>query len=505
MSDGELLLGIDIGTSACKTAVFDIKGNVITMSDAAYSLYFPKARHVEQNPEDWWHAVCYSVKKCVLALGKLSKNIVSIGITGQSWAAVALDFEGKVLCNTPIWMDTRENSFIDNYIELLGEDNLFRLTGNPFRPGYTIPKVIWYRENMKDVYKRTYKFLQSNGYIAYKLTGFLGMDKSQGNGLHIFNINDLCYDDKVCMSMELDRDKFPDITDSCEIVGVLSKKAAELTGLLPGIPVVAGGLDAACAALGCGVYKKGQTHFQAGSSAVLSACMDKPVKHKKLILSAHVVPGTWILQGGTSAFSGSFKWFGENFGYEESIKGEKAGKSVYAMMDVEAEKIPVGSEGLIYLPYLSGERSPVWDDKAKGVLIGLDYSKSKAHVIRAILEGCAYSIYHNYLCIEEAGGEVQTIFAGGGGSVSKLWMQMVSDMLCKNIKIIKSETASCLGAALLAGTGIGLYNDCEEAAKSVIGTVREHEPDLKNTEIYMEGFELYKKLYEANKDIMKKL
>ncbi|HAG68477.1 MAG TPA: carbohydrate kinase, partial [Lachnospiraceae bacterium] len=377
----ELLLGIDIGTSACKVAVFDKDGNVAAQENEAYKVYYPKNGWAEQAPEEWWEAICSAVRRVLEAPEVSAEDIKAIGIDGQSWSAIPIDRERNVLCNTPIWMDTRARDICDRVKREVGEDRIFELAGNDFLPSYVTPKLLWYKQERPEVFERAYKYLQSNSYIGMKLTGELSQDISQCYGLHFFNMKELCYDGDMAERLGLSVDMVPDPVPCDQVIGEVSREAAAKTGLKEGTPVVAGGLDAACGTLGAGVYRVGQTQEQGGQAGGMSICTDRALAHKRLILGAHVVPGLWLLQGGTVGGGGTLKWFRQEFGGELSFDA----------LTGEAEKVPAGAEGVIFLPYMAGERSPVWDPDAKGVFYGLSFDKTRGHMIRALLEGVAYS------------------------------------------------------------------------------------------------------------------
>jgi xylulokinase len=490
-----------VGTSSCKVALFDTSGSVVSQSTKEYQVYYPAPGHVEQNPLEWWEAICHAVREVLQTASVDTSQIVGIGVDGQSWSAIPVDRQGNVLCNTPIWMDTRAEQICERITEEIGFDRIFSVSGNPFEPAYTTPKVIWFKENMPDLYKNTYKFLQSNSYIVYKLTGVMSQDVSQGYGLHFFDMKSKKWDEGLCEDLGISLDKFPEIYPCHQVVGTITSEAASQTGLPVGLPVVAGGLDAACGTLGAGVIHTGETQEQGGQAGGMSICVDKAAAHPKLILSCHVVPDKWLLQGGTVGGGGALKWFQKQFGpYDKVIQGDII-KSPFQVMDEEASEVKPGSEGLIFLPYMAGERSPIWDKNAKGVYYGLDYSKTRGHMIRATLEGCAYALQHNIKTAEEAGAHIEELVAMGGAANSRLWTQIKSDITGKVIKVPSSDTATTLGAAILAGVGTGAYKDFEDAVTKTVIVTRTHKPNEQNHLLYQKYYKIYLKLYDQLKDI----
>ena len=500
----QYLLGIDIGTSACKIAIFNRNGDVISTANGDYNVYYPHPGWAEQNPEEWWSAVCGAVKLALNKGGVKPEEIAGVGIDGQSWSAIAVDKEGNVLTNTPIWMDTRAQDICEELNEKVGADTIFDLAGNSLQPSYTTAKIIWYQRNLPEVYARTYKILQSNSYIAFKLTGNMTQDMSQGYGLHCFDMKKGCWDEEMCEKLGIPHSLLPEIYPSHAVVGTVTEKASAECGLAVGTPVVAGGLDAACGTLGTGVIHPGETQEQGGQAGGMSICTDTYQADPRLILGYHVVPDQWLLQGGTTGGGGVMRWMEREFGDYEREEGARQGKSSLTLFNEEADAVAPGSDGVVFLPYMSGERSPIWDPDAKGVFYGLDFSKTKGHFIRAAMEGVAYSLRHNLEIAEQAGAEVKVLRAMGGSANSLLWTQIKSDITGKPIVVPSSDTATTLGAVILAGVGVGMYESFEEAVKLTVEERRSHEPNLENATVYEEGYRTYLELYQQLKGIMKK-
>ncbi len=485
-----LLLGIDIGTSACKVAVFREDGKVLASASGQYAVYYPRSGWAEQDADEWWEKIVGAIKEVIAFPGVSAEKIRCIGIDGQSWSAIPVDREGNALARTPIWMDTRARFICERVKKELGEDTVFNVAGNDFLPSYSAPKMIWFKENYPEIHAKTYKYLQSNSYIAYKLTGKFSQDKSQLYGIQFFSLHKMDYDRELAAAMGLSADFVPEIYDCDAVIGTVTSAAAALTGLKEGTPVVAGGLDAACGTLGAGVYKPGQTQEQGGQAGGMSICTDRSLAHKSLILSTHVVPGRYLLQGGSVGGGGVLKWFRQELARDKS----------FDEITAEAENIPAGAEGVIFLPYMAGERSPIWDPDAKGVYYGLSYDKTRGHMIRATLESVAFSLEHNMRIAESVGATAETLNAMGGAANSVLWTQIKADVTGKKFVVPMSDTATTLGAAILAGIGCGVYGSYEEAVNKTIRITRVHEPDMDKHEQYRKYMELYLKLYEVLKD-----
>lgn len=497
------LLGIDIGTSACKAAIFDRSGEVIASASEEYPVDYPHPGWAEQDPQDWWRAVCTAIRR-MAADGVDLSEIAGIGIDGQSWSAIPVDQAGNVLAKTPIWMDTRAQDICDEYNERVGAAQIFQTAGNSLQPSYTTAKILWYRRNLPEVYRRTYKILQSNSYIAFRLTGNMTQDISQGYGLHCFNMRTGTWDEKLCEALEIPGSLLPDIFPSHAVIGTVSSQAAKESGLTAGTPVAAGGLDAACGTLGAGVVHPGETQEQGGQAGGMSICIDTYQADPRLILGYHVVPGRWLLQGGTTGGGGVMRWLEREFGAYEREAGLSRQKSSLELFNEAAEAVSPGCDGMIFLPYMSGERSPIWDPDAKGVYYGMDFGKTKGHFIRAAMEGVAYSLHHNLEIAREAGAEAEVLRAMGGSANSLLWTQIKSDITGKPIVVPSSDTATTLGAAILAGVGVGMYGSFEEAVELTVKEKRRHEPNPEHRETYERNYQIYLELYEQLKGMMKK-
>ncbi len=486
------LLGIDIGTSACKAALFHEDGSVAAQVTGEYTVQYPHPGWAEQDPELWWQTVIKVIRDVLSNSGIDPKQIAGIGVDGQSWSAIAMDTSGHVLCPNPIWTDTRARDICDAVKRDIPEEELFALCGNPLQPSYTLPKILWYKQHLPDVYQKASVILQSNSFIVYRLTGALSHDLSQGYGCHFFDMRHGQWDDAMCERLGVRRSLLPPLFSCHQVVGGVNDEAARLTGLAVGTPVVAGGLDAACGTLGAGVTEPGQTQEQGGQAGGMSICVDTYAADMRLILGQHVVPGHWLLQGGTTGGGGALKWLRETSCPDLSFEE----------MSRLAASVPAGSEGVLFLPYMAGERSPIWNPNACGVFFGLNYAKTRSHMIRACMEGVAYALRHNLEAAAEAGAEVKTMRAMGGSANSQVWTQIKADVTGKGIEVPASDTATTLGAAILAGVGTGVYGSFAQAVQKTIAVRRNHEPNKAQKEVYDEGYQKYRALYESLKHMM---
>jgi len=486
------VLGIDIGTSSCKVNLFRQDGTVIATAGSGYPVSYPRKGWAEQDPRTWWKSVCQAVRDLIAESWIDPAEIAGIGVDGQSWSAIALDAAGEVLCPTPIWTDTRSAEICRKTAEQPGEEKLFSLCGNPAQPGYTWPKILWYREHRPEVFGKTEKILQSNSYIVYRMTGKITQDLSQGYGFACFDMRKGCWDDGMCEELGIPRRLLPETTACHQVVGKLTREAAEQTGLIEGIPVVAGGLDAACGTLGAGVVSPGQTQEQGGQAGGMSICVDQYAADPRLILGFHVVPGRWLLQGGTTGGGGALKWLRETVCQELSFE----------QMSALAGEAPAGSGGVTFLPYMAGERSPIWNPDACGVFFGLNFSTTRGQMIRACMEGVAYALRHNLETAEAAGARAEVLRAMGGSANSSVWTQIKADVTGRGIEVPGSDTATTLGAAMLAGVGTGVWNSFEDAVRQTVRVKKQYEPDPEKKSVYDKGYGTYRKLYENLKDLM---
>lgn len=489
---GTWLLGVDIGTSSCKTALFSPDGQVKARGGCDYPVSYPEKGWAEQDPGDWWNGVCRAVRQMLAESGIDPAEIAGIGVDGQSWSSVAVDGEGRVLCPTPIWTDTRSAEICRETEERLGPGKLFDLCGNPAQPGYTWPKILWYRKHRPEVFEKTEKILQSNSYIVYRMTGEITQDLSQGYGLACFDMRKGRWDADACEMLGIPARLLPEIVSCHQVVGGLTKEAAAETGLKEGTPVVAGGLDAACGTLGAGVVSPGQTQEQGGQAGGMSICIDRYAADPRLILGFHTVPGRWLLQGGTTGGGGALKWLRETVCPELS----------FAQMSELAEQAPAGSGGVTFLPYMAGERSPLWNPKACGVFFGLNFGVTRGQMIRACMEGVAYALRHNLETAAAAGAKAETLRAMGGSANSRVWTRIKADVTGCRIEVPASDTATTLGAAILAGVGTGVYGGFDEAARRTVSVRAAYVPDPETEEVYARGYETYRKLYPALEEIM---
>ncbi|HHW48341.1 MAG TPA: xylulokinase [Clostridiaceae bacterium] len=495
------LLGIDIGTSGTKTCLFDEMGNTVANAVAEYPLYQPEIGWAEQEPEDWWNAVCITIKEVISKSGITADEIKGVGLSGQMHGAVLLDKNNNVLRRAIIWCDQRSSAECDQITDIIGKERLIQITANPALTGFTASKVMWVKNNEPHIYEKINKILLPKDYIRFKLTGEYATEVSDASGMQYMDIPNRKWSLEVLEKLEVEREWLGELYESQEVSGKVTEEAARLTGLKKGTPVVGGGGDQAAGAVGNGIVREGVVSSTIGTSGVVFAFSDKVIIDPlgRVHTFCHAVPGAWHVMGVTQAAGLSLKWFRDNFCIEEKRTAELMQVDPYFLMDQEAEKVLPGSEGLIYLPYLMGERTPHLDPFARGVFFGLSAKHEKSHMLRAVMEGVVYSLRDCIDIIRDMGIETKEVRASGGGGRSSLWRQMQADVFGADIYTINSSEGPALGVALLAGVGTGVYKDIREACDTVIKVKTKQEANWDLYKKYDEYYKIYKQLYKSLK------
>jgi xylulokinase len=488
-----MLLGIDIGTSGTKTALFDERGECLASHTADYPMAQPRNGWAEQNPADWWSATVEGVRAVLSHSGIGAENIAGIGLSGQMHGLVLLDKSGAVLRPAILWCDQRTGAECVEINRLVGEKRVIEITANPPMTGFTASKILWVARNEPQLYAKAAHILLPKDYIRFRLTGELATEVSDASGTQLLDVPSRVWSAEVLQKLGIDAALLPRIYESPEITGQISREAADLTGLRSGTPVAGGAADNAAAAVAAGAVRQGAAFTTIGSSAVIYAVSDAPgvdVLGRIHGLCASV-PGKWTLMSCTQGAGLSLKWLRETLNFTES----------YAEMDELARKIPIGSEKLLFLPYLMGERSPHPDENARGVFLGLSAIHTRAHMVRAVLEGVAFSQRECLDVFRELGTDVSDMAFTGGGAQSALWREMLADLYDCNVFTPPSAAhGAALGAALIAGAGVGVFSSVPEASDAVTRTkTAPTQPDKSRADAYEPYFALYKSLYGALK------
>jgi xylulokinase len=489
------LVGIDVGTSGTKTALFDLRGRCLASKLIEYPLHAPKPGWSEQEPEDWWQATCKSLK-AVTAKIKASE-IKGVSFSGQMHGSVFLDKDNKVIRECILWNDSRTHRECDEMYERLGRKNLHRWTANPALCGFTAPKVLWLRNHERRNYARLKTLVLPKDYVRYRLTGEICMEVADAAGTLLFDVQKRAWSQQVLKGLEIDPDIMPKVIESQDVAGYITREAARKTGLEEGTPVIAGGADNPCGAIGTGVVREGRVLCSLGTSGVLFAPTQKMRRDPNLALHSfcHSVPNMWYLMGVVLSAGMSLRWYRDRLAGEEQALAKKRNTDVYNILMKEAAKAGLGSEGLLFLPYLMGERSPHGDPHAKGVYFGLTFRHEKAHLIRAIIEGVAFGMLDSLEICRKLKVDIGEIRATGGGARSPLWLQIIADTFGEEVVTVSSKEGPALGAAILAGVGAGVYDSIQEATDRVVKITRSFKPDKKRHRAYREHYELYRSLY----------
>lgn len=495
------LLGVDIGTSGTKTVLYDELGNTIASSVDEYPMYQPFIGWAEQEPEDWWGAACKTIKDVISKSGIDPSGIKGIGLSGQMHGAVLLDKDHKVLRKAIIWCDQRSFVECDQITSIIGKERLIEITANPALTGFTASKIMWVKNNEPQVFEKVYKILLPKDYIRYRLTGEFATEVSDASGMQLMDIPGRKWSDEVLSKLGLHQSMLGKLYESQEVSGRVNKLASSLTGLKEGTPVVGGAGDQAAGAVGNGIVRPGVVSSTIGTSGVVFAFSQNVTIDPKgrVHTFCHAVPNTWHIMGVTQAAGLSLKWFRDNFCIEEKRCAELMKIDPYVLMDKEAEKVNPGCSGLIYLPYLMGERTPHLDPNAKGVLFGLTAKHEKQDILRAVMEGVVYSLKDCLEIIKEMGVSVLEVRASGGGGKSELWRKMQADIFGTDITTVKSSEGAALGAALLAGVGAGIYSNINEVCDRVVKVNTRQEADLEQNLKYLKFYGIYKRIYDSLK------
>lgn len=496
------LLGIDIGTSGTKTVLFDEALKEKASSAAEYPLYQPQNGWAEQDPKDWFDAVVKTIKGVLSTSGINSADIVGIGLSGQMHGLVMLDENNNVLRPSIIWCDQRTGRECEQITQLVGAERLIEITANPALTGFTASKIMWVKNNEPQIFDRCRHILLPKDYIRFMLTGEYASDVSDASGMQLLDVPKRQWSEEILGKLDIDINMLGKVYESVDITGYVSEDAAKLTGLAPGIPVVGGAGDNAAAAVGTGIVTEGSAFTTIGTSGVVYAHTNRPVIDKKGRVHTFccAVPGCWHVMGVTQAAGLSLKWFRDNFCVDITQNADP-----YPEINRLAAASEAGSRGLIYLPYLMGERTPHLDPDCRGVFFGLSASHTRGDLIRAVMEGVGLSLCDCRDILAEIGIPVENMTACGGGSTSDIWTKILADCCGCDIQRLGSAQGPALGAAILAGVGAGVFESVEKACAEFIKTDNTVRFDPETHKKYKTVHSLYKDLYAALKDEFKKL
>ena len=477
------IIGIDVGTSATKTSLFDTDGNLVASASAEYPMYQPNNGWAEEDPDDFWDAACETLKKIC---GGCDGEIVGIGLSGQMHSLVMLDENDKVIRRAILWCDQRTGEQCDRLTEVLGADRLAALSGNTAMPAFTASKLMWVKDNEPENFARCKHIMLAKDYIRFKLTGEYATDVSDASGMQLMDIHTREWSEELCSAVGIDMSVLPKLYESCAVSGRVTDEAAALTGLAPGTPVAGGAGDNAAAAIGTGVCSEGAAFTTIGTSGVVFAPTSSPIYDTLGRFNCFCdANGSWHVLGITQSAGLSMNWFRNNLSTEKN----------YRAIDEGAAGVQIGSGGLVYLPYLMGERTPILNPDARGVFFGLSASHTNSHLARAVMEGVSFSLKSCLDAICERGISIDRMALCGGGAKSALWQKMIADIYGLPIEIMLSAESASLGAAILGGCAGGVYSSVEEGCRRCVGKSSVIDADPTATETYAKYYGIYKQLY----------
>lgn len=495
---GTYFLGLDISTTSSKALLIDERAEVVAFASSPHTLQTPKPLWSEQDPYQWWDAVSDSIRTVIKKANIDADSIAAIGLTGQMHGLVLLDGAGAVLRPAILWNDQRTQAQCDEIHKRFGKEKFIQITGNVALTGFTAPKIIWVQQNEPEVYKKARHVLLPKDYIRYKLTGEYALDKADGAGTVLFDLSARNWSIDVLEKLSIDPAWMPPTFEGPEFTGHVTSAAAAATGLKAGTPVAAGGGDQATQAVGVGAVEMGVIALTVGTSGVVFAPTSSALVEPEGRLHAfcHAVPGMWHLMGVMLSAAGSLQW------YHDALAPELT----FDDLLYEAGRTPKGSEGLQFLPYLSGERTPYPDPLARGAFVGLTLRHGRGHLTRAVLEGVSFGLKDVFTLIQNSGlGEIKEIRVSGGGMKSNLWLQILASVLEAELVTVNTTEGAAFGAALLAGVGLGVWPDVSGACKDAIKVTGTTIPDPASVEIYRETYQIYRGLYPALRSSFEKM
>lgn len=496
MSD--YILAHDLGTSGNKATLYDLKGNLRSSTLYEYPTYYPDTNWVEQDPDDWWKAVCVSTKELISKAGIDSKDIACITFSAQMMGCLPVDRQGKPLRRMIIWADqraVRQSEFIENSV---GMSAVYNTTGHRISPAYSAAKILWVKDNEPEIFNKTFKILHAKDYIIFKLTGQFVTDYSDASGMNLLDISKKTWSEEIIRALGLKSDILPELHASTDIVGKISRDAAVQTGLPEGTPVVAGGGDGSCAAVGAGVVQEGKTYNVIGSSSWIAMATRKPVfdKEMRTFNWVHLDQNLYSPCGSMQTAGYSLNWLKNTLCGLEVQEAQEKNISPYKLIDEAVSISPPGANNLLFLPYLLGERSPRWNPDAQGAFIGLKMTTAKSDIYRSVLEGVAFNLKAIMDVFNETVG-IKDIIVIGGGAKGKVWLQILADIWQKKIVVPRyTEEATSMGAAICGGVAMGIFSDFK-VIDSFNPGVDVFNPRAEYADLYYRLYNTFNKAYEA--------
>lgn len=502
----QYILAHDLGTSGNKATLYRTDGTLMASVVESYGISYPHPGWVEQNPEDWWRAVCRTSRALLERARIAASSVACVSFSAQMMGCLLVDQNGNPLRPMITWADTRASRQERQIIDTLGMERVYRITGHRASASYSAAKLLWVRENEPEVYQKAYKMLHAKDFIIYRLTGRFVTDYSDASGTNLFDIRRKCWSKEIFHSLQIPLSIVPEVHPSADIAGGMTAEGAAACGLLAGTPVVIGGGDGSCACVGAGVAAEGSTYCVLGSSSWISAASREPVfdEAMRTFNWVHLDPNLYTPCGTMQAAGLSYSWYRDILCGEEKHLAAEAGESVYALLDREARQAGVGAGGVLFLPYLLGERSPRWDHTARGAFVGLGAATTKGALSRAVLEGVGFNL-KVILDILSAKIEIRALTMIGGGAKGRLWLEILAGIWQKPLEVpAYLEEATSLGAAVCGGVGIGLFQGYQ-AAEQFNPVVDVIQPNPAFAERYGRLYDLFNETYDALAPVYREL
>lgn len=500
----QLLMGIDIGTQSTRAALLDLNGRVVTSASTPQDMQTPRPGWAEQDPQVWWDSSIANIRQAIAQAGISSHEILGVGVSGQMHGTVPISAEGELLSHgVQLWCDKRSAELVDEFKSKPQSAGAYRIAGSPPVANWLGFKIKWLKVHQPEIYYKAWKFILPKDFINFELTGAVATDYSEASGSFLMDANTKTWSQALAEEVEIDIAKLPELHPAFAVVGHVTSEAAALTGLAEGTPVVAGGGDMLCMLLAAGITRPGRASDVTGTASIMSVFTEEPVFDERLMNLHHVMPG-WIPFGIIDSGGGSLKWFKDSLCQAEAAEAEKTGGEVYDILNALAGKVEPGAEGLLYFPYLMGERT-LGTPYARGVFFGITPRTRKGVMVRAIMEGVTFELRRTLEIVEDAGHQVSAIYHSGGGAYSDLWSQIKADIYQKKVVTFETSEGGILGSAILAGVGAGVYEDPASGVERCLRVDKEFEPRAGWGDRYNALFELFKEVHDLLQEPYNKL
>jgi xylulokinase len=499
-----MLMGIDVGTQSTRVALLDLEGRVVASTSTPQEMMTPRPSWAEQDPDVWWRNTLDNIHKTMEQAETTPDEVLAVGVCGQMHATVPLSKDGELLSHgVQLWCDKRSADLVDEFKAGPHVEAAMRLAGTTPVPNWLGFNIKWLKVHEPDLYQKTWKFVLSKDYINFRLTGEIATDWSEASGSFLMDAKTKTWSPELAAYLELDMDKLPEVRASSDVVGKITAEAADLTGLAEGTPVVVGAGDMLCMLVSSGLIEPGRASDITGTASIMSIYVEEPVLDPRLMNLHHALPG-WIPFGISDSGGGALKWFKDKLCQAEGAEAERSGKDVYDILNPKAAAVEPGSEGLLFFPYLMGERS-LGTPFARGVFFGLTPRTGTGAMVRAIMEGVTFELRRTLEIVEDAGNTVREVYTIGGGARSDLWSQIKADIYKKPVYTFEASEGGILGSAILAGAGVGVYTDARAGAEQCLRIDKAFQADPSGAARYDYLYELFKEIHDRLQEPFNKL